>query len=260
MTMSDRPRKLRRLPINRVIPNVLTLLALSAGLSAFRFALEARWEPAVLAIVAAGILDALDGRVARILRGQSRFGAELDSLSDFVCFGVAPGLVLYLWSLNAAGRFGWSLVLLLCMCCALRLARFNTSLDDDVQPAWTSAFFVGIPSPAGAGFVMLPMVMWLHFDADFLRHPTTVGVFIVVGSILLISRVRTFSLKRLRVPHSRVLIVMFGFGLYLAMLVTHPWLTLGVTAIAYVASIPFSVRLYQRLASRSADTDTASPG
>jgi CDP-diacylglycerol---serine O-phosphatidyltransferase len=256
MNMQRRPPKLRRLHINRVIPNVLTLLALAAGLSAFRFALEGRWEHAVLAIVAAGIFDALDGRVARMLRGQSRFGAELDSLSDFVCFSVAPGLVLYLWALQEYGRFGWSLVLLLCMCCALRLARFNTALDDEVKPAWTGSFFTGIPSPAGAGLVMLPMVFWLQLDADFLRQPAFVGVFMVAGAFLMISKVRTFSLKRLRIPQTHVLPVMFGCGVYLAILVTHPWITLGITQIAYLASIPFSARMYRRLARESVEDDT----
>jgi CDP-diacylglycerol--serine O-phosphatidyltransferase len=256
MNIHRRPPRLRRLHINRVVPNVLTLLALAAGLSAFRFALEGRWEHAVLAIVAAGILDALDGRVARMLRGQSRFGAELDSLSDFVCFGVAPGLVLYLWALQEAGRVGWALVLLLCMCCALRLARFNTALDDEVRPVWTGSFFTGIPSPAGAGVVMLPMVFWLQFDIDILRQPAFVGMFMVAGAILLISKVPTFSLKRVRIPQTHVLPVMFGCGVYLAILVTHPWLMLGITQIAYLASIPFSVRMFRRLTRESLEDDT----
>ena len=145
----QRRQRLKGLHINRMIPNVLTLLALAAGLSALRFSLQERWDHAVLAILVAAILDGLDGRIARILKGATRFGAELNSLSDFLCFGVAPAFTLYLWALVDAGRIGWALVLLLCICCALRLARFNTAEDEDERPAWSRNFFVGVPSPGG---------------------------------------------------------------------------------------------------------------
>lgn len=241
-----RERRLRGLHINRMIPNVLTLMALAAGLTALRFALQERWEPAVMAIVVAGILDGLDGRIARILKGASKFGAELDSLSDFLCFGVAPALVLYLWSLRDSGRIGWWLVLLLCMCCALRLARFNTSVEDDSEPAWKRAFFIGVPSPAGAGLTLLPMVMWFQLDAPLFRHPAFVAVFVVATSALLVSRIRTFTFKRVRIKQHWVLPAMVLIGLYLAGLLSNPWLVLMLTEIAYLVSIPISVRQYHR--------------
>jgi CDP-diacylglycerol--serine O-phosphatidyltransferase len=241
-------QRLQSLHINRMIPNALTLLALAAGLTALRFALEARWEPAVLAIVVAGVLDGLDGRIARILKGASKFGAELDSLSDFLCFGVAPAVILYLWSLNAAGRVGWWLVLLLCICCALRLARFNTIAEaepSDHAP-WQRSFFVGMPSPAGAGLALLPMVLWFQLEADVLRSPAFVACFVVATSVLLVCRLRTFTFKRVRIAQRWVLPAMLMIGLYFACLLSNPWLTLALTQLAYLASIPLSVRLYRR--------------
>lgn len=247
---SPRPgERLRSLPINRMIPNVLTLLALAAGLTALRFALNEQWEHAVLAILAAAVLDALDGTIARVLKGASRFGAELDSLSDFLCFGIAPAVTLYLWSLAQGGRFGWWLVLLMCICAALRLARFNAIDGEPSQPATGSverAFFVGLPSPAGAGLALMPLVLWLQTDSSFFRHPMVVGVFVVLTSALMVSRLRTFTFKRIRIAPGWLLAAMLGVGLYLACLLTNPWLTLTVSEIAYVGSIPFSHRLYRR--------------
>jgi len=244
----EAPRqRLKGLHINRMIPNMLTLLALAAGLSALRFALLERWEHAALAIVAAAVLDGLDGRIARILKGATKFGAELDSLSDFVCFGVAPAMVLYLWALSDAGPFGWAVVLVLCMCCALRLARFNTDGDSPNQPAWSRNFFVGVPSPAGAGLVMFPMILWFHLESDFLRQPVVVGFFMLVGAGLLVSRIRTYSFKKIRVAPGWVLPCMLGIGLYLALLVSTPWITLSISLVAYAASIPFSARAYRAL-------------
>lgn len=244
--MRDNRRRLRDLHINRMIPNVLTLLALSAGLSGIRFALQEKWELSVLAIFAAGILDGLDGRIARILKGTSRFGAELDSLSDFLSFGVAPAMILYLWAFEGTSRFGWAVALLFCICCALRLARFNTALDDD-QPTWSRTFFTGMPSPAGAGLVLLPMVVWFEWNADFLRHPLFVALFMLSGAFLLVSRVRTFSFKRVRVPPAWLLPSMLAVGLSLALLLSNPWVALMLAMLAYLGSIPLSVRRYRQL-------------
>lgn len=251
--MEVRSQRLKSLHINRMIPNMLTLLALAAGLSALRFALQERWEHAVLAIAAAAILDALDGRIARILKGATKFGAELDSLSDFLCFGVAPAIMLYLWTLEGAGRFGWSLVLVFCICCALRLARFNTAGSEAATPGWTRNFFVGVASPAGAGMALLPMILWVQFDADFLRHPGFVAVFVLGTSALLVSRIPTFSFKKIGILQSWILPTMAAVGLYLALLVSVPWITLSLTIIAYSASIPFSVRAHRHYGERDAE-------
>lgn len=239
--------RLHALHINRMIPNILTLLALASGLSALRFALQQRWEHAVIAILVAAVLDGLDGRIARMLKGTSQFGAELDSLSDFLCFGVAPSFVLYLWSLVEAGRFGWTLVLIWCIASALRLARFNTDLDDVEAPAWTRNFFTGMPSPAGAGTALLPLVLWLQTDAEFFRSSGVVAVVMVGGAMLLVSRIRTFAFKRVALAQRWVLPAMIVAGLFVASLLSDPWLTLTVTQIAYLATIPLSDRRYRRM-------------
>jgi CDP-diacylglycerol---serine O-phosphatidyltransferase len=253
----NRRQRLKRLHINRMIPNALTLMALSAGLSAIRFALQERWEHAVLAILAAAILDGLDGRIARILKGVSRFGAELDSLSDFLCFGVAPAFVLYMWALADAGRIGWALVLALCICCALRLARFNTDLEQEERPAGTRDYFIGVPSPAGAGLALLPLVLWFQIEADVLRHPVTVGLFMLATSGLLVCRLRTFAFKRLRIAQNRVLPAMLAIGFYLALLLSAPWFTLTLTLVAYLGSIPLSARQYGAERRRAAADEAA---
>ena len=195
-----RRRRLKGLPFNRMIPNILTMLALSAGMTAVRFGLQDQWKPAVIAIVVAAVLDALDGRIARMLKGASKFGAELDSLSDFICFGVAPSIMLYLWSMKEAGRFGWVLVLLFSVCCALRLARFNTALEEPERPAWSYNFFTGVPAPAGAGLVLLPMVLSFLAGDAFFREPAVVGAFLIVVSGLLVSRIRRTPSRRFACP------------------------------------------------------------
>ncbi len=231
---------------NRMIPNILTLLALSAGLTAIRFGLQNRWEYAAMAILVAAILDGLDGRIARILKGASKFGAELDSLSDFVCFGVAPALMLYLWALTDAGRFGWMLAMLFTICCALRLARFNTMIEDEDQPAWTRNYFSGVPSPAGAGLVLLPMIISFQTGDAFVRTPALVGFFLLVVAGLLVSPIPTYSFKKIKVSHSLVLPTMLLVGLVIASLISAPWVTLSIVLFLYLITIPMSVRSYQK--------------
>ena len=238
-----RPRRqrLKGLPFNRMIPNILTLLALCAGLTAIRFGLQAQWHNAMLAIVVAAIFDTLDGRVARLLKGSSKFGAELDSLSDFVCFGVAPSLLLYVWTMKDAGRLGWAVVLLFSICCGLRLARFNTLLDEPDARPWSYRFFTGVPAPAGAGLVLLPMVLSFQFGEEIFGRPQVVGVFLLAVAGLLISRIPTFSLKRFKVANRWVLPTMLMVGLVAASVVSAPWTTMWVLLVLYILSIPFSI-------------------
>src|SRR5262245_10165044 len=173
-------RRLRDQSINRLIPNMFTVLALFAGLTAIRFAGDQRWEPAVIAVVAAGIFDGLDGRIARLLGGATKFGAELDSLSDVISFGVAPAMLLYLWSLHSASTLGWTVAMIFAVCCALRLARFNAKLDEPDPTPWAGQFFTGVPAPAGAGLAMLPMMLSFQFGDSVFRHPAVVGPVLLV--------------------------------------------------------------------------------
>ncbi|AVM74780.1 CDP-diacylglycerol--serine O-phosphatidyltransferase [Magnetospirillum gryphiswaldense] len=259
-----RPPKLPGLSLNKLIPNILTVLALCAGLTSIRFALHGKWEHAVLSIVLAAILDGLDGRVARLLQGTSKFGAELDSLSDFVSFGVAPAMVLYFWTMQGAGGFGWALVLLFAVCCALRLARFNTMLGNADLPPYAYNFFTGIPAPAAAGVVLLPMVASFEFGDSFFARPTVVSVFLLGVAFLMVSTIPTFSFKKVRIPNAWVLPVLLIVGLLAAFLVTEPWLTLVVLGFAYVGLIPVSIRAFRRLKRQAeavvqAETPVAAP-
>ncbi|TXH00123.1 MAG: CDP-diacylglycerol--serine O-phosphatidyltransferase [Nevskiaceae bacterium] len=242
-----RRTRLRDHSINRLIPNMLTLTALCAGLTSIRFALVAKWELAVVAILVAAIFDALDGRIARLLDSTSKFGAELDSLSDFISFGVAPAMILYLWALDQSGRIGWGLVLVFAACTALRLARFNTKLDNTDLPAWTSRFFTGVPAPAGAALVLMPLVGYLEYGPGFFNHPFIVGVTMVGVAGLMVSRLPTFSFKRVKVTQAWVLPAMLSVTIFIALLASETWKTLLFSGLAYLASIPFSYRQYQRL-------------
>ena len=239
--------RLRDQSINRLIPNILTVLALCAGLTSIRFALQDRWDLAVLAIVIAGVLDGLDGRIARLLDGASKFGAELDSLSDFISFGVAPALLLYYWTMYAAGGLGWALSLLYAVSCALRLARFNTKLDNADLPAWTSRFFTGVPAPAGAGLSLLPMLATFQFGPGFFDLPIVAGIVMLAVALLMVSRVPTFSFKRVKVPQHYVVPTLIGVGLFAAFLVSMPWVTLMAAGVVYVVSIPLSYFAYRQL-------------
>ncbi len=244
---NNRKKRFRGLSFNRMIPNMLTLLALSAGLTAIRFALDGKWEHAALAIVAAGILDALDGRIARLLKGASKFGAELDSLSDFVCFGVSPGLVLYLWTMRDAGRLGWVVVMVFAICCGLRLARFNVMLEDHDAPAWKARFFTGIPAPAGGGLALMPLALSFYLGDDFFRQPWVAGIVLLVIAGMMVSTVPTYSFKNLKISRGWILPTMLITGAVIILLINVPWITLTVIGTAYIGSIPFSARDQQAL-------------
>jgi CDP-diacylglycerol--serine O-phosphatidyltransferase len=254
-----RRERLKGLSINRMIPNILTLLALCAGMTAVRFGLQENWKAAVVAIVVAGVFDGLDGRVARLLKGSSKFGAELDSLSDFLCFGVAPAVVLYLWTMQSVGTFGWVLALLYAVCCALRLARFNTALEEPSLPPWAYNFFSGVPSPAGAGLAIFPMILSFEWGDQPFRRPEVVGVVMVVVAALMVSRMPTFSFKKFKVPSVWILPTMLIVGLIAASLVGAPWATMSALLFLYILSFPFGVLSYRKLARLAAEVQGLAP-
>ena len=241
-----RPRMRRRLSgfsVNRMVPNVLTLLALCAGMTAIRFAVSGDFEAACYAILAAGIFDGLDGRMARLLKATSRFGAELDSLSDFVSFGVAPAAVLYLWTMSQLHSIGWAIVLFFAVCCALRLARFNTQLGAE-PPPYAAAFFTGAPAPAGAGLLLLPMFVSFEWGDWIPRSPYLNAVWISAVALLMVSTVPTMSLKRIRIPPHLVVPSLLGVGVMAGFFMTAPWPTLTFVGALYIGSIPLTIRAY----------------
>ena len=249
----SRKEKRKSQSFNRMIPNILTMLALCAGLTSLRFGVEGKWEAAVASIIVAGVLDALDGRIARLIRGTSKFGAELDSLSDFLAFGVAPAVLLFLWTMKEAGPIGWVLVLLFAVCCALRLARFNTDMDSQNLPVWTKSFFTGVPAPAGGGLALLPIIISFQVENELIRNPQLVGILIVVISALMVSKIPTYSFKQVRVPHKYVLLTMLFVGLIAAFAVGAPWLTITILLIAYIISLPLGYRSFKRLQKEQGD-------
>ncbi|CAO3413766.1 CDP-alcohol phosphatidyltransferase family protein [Azospirillum endophyticum] len=239
--------RLKGLSINHLLPNVLTVLALCSGLTAIRFAMQERWEPAVIAIVIAAILDALDGRIARLLNGQSKFGAELDSLSDAISFGVAPAFMMYLWGLNGAGSLGWIAAMAYAVCCALRLARFNSRLGVVDLPPWAYNYFTGVPAPAGAGLVLLPMILGFETGPAYPGHPAVIVPWTLLIGGLMVSTLPTFSFKGARVPAHWVVPALAGVGLLAAMMVSQPWWTLSIVGIVYMVSLPFSIAQFRKL-------------
>ncbi|PWR19714.1 CDP-alcohol phosphatidyltransferase family protein [Zavarzinia compransoris] len=247
-----REARLNRLPVRSLLPNILTTLALCAGLTSIRFALDDKFELAVAAIMIAGFLDGIDGRVARLLKGTSRFGAELDSLSDFLSFGVAPVVVLYLWTLQELSGLGWIAVLSHAVCCALRLARFNVAIDDPDKPAWTSAFFTGVPSPAGAALVLLPIIGTFATGLEVFRSPWFVAGVAVTVAFLMVSRLPTLSFKKIRVHRDWVLPTLVFVGIGTALALSYPWQVLCLVIIAYAATIPFGPIAWRKALNKAA--------
>ena len=254
----ERPRLGGR-SVSALIPNALTICALCAGLTAVRFALLDRWEHAVAAIMVAAILDGLDGRMARLLNATSKFGAELDSLSDFVSFGAAPALMVFLWSADGAGGIGWAAALFYAVCCALRLARFNTMLSDPSPPAWARYYFTGVPAPAGAFLVLMPLMVEFAFGGGVLSDPWACTATLVLVGALMVSRIPTFAMKQMRIPRALTVPALVLVALLVGALATAPWATLVATGACYLASMPVSV-LRQRKAARAAAADPAPPG
>ncbi|MFS0771287.1 phosphatidylcholine/phosphatidylserine synthase [Sphingomonas sp. 1P08PE] len=237
----------RGLPLRAIAPNAVTALALCSGLSGVRFAIAGQWEQAAAMIMVAGVLDGIDGRIARLLRGESRFGAELDSLSDAISFGVAPALIMYLWSLAALPRIGWMCSLLLAVFCALRLARFNAKIDETEQPHKSAGFLTGVPAPAGAGLALLPLFFWLWTDEPLFTNPYIVAPWVAFVAVLMVSSVATFSWSSLRLRRSIRFEALAGVVLLGAALTTAPWHTLSIIAVLYLATLPFSIASYGRV-------------
>jgi CDP-diacylglycerol--serine O-phosphatidyltransferase len=239
---------------NRMIPNIMTMLGLCAGLESMRYSLDGRFGAAAVAIGIAAAIDGLDGRLARLLKATSRFGAEFDSLADFLCFGVAPPFALYLWSLHRAGGFGFMPCVMFSVCMALRLARFNASLDSAPGPAYAYNFFTGVPAPAGAGVVLLPLFVGLEAQAtgiDWLlavaQFPLVCAAMLIGTALLLVSTLPVWSFKNFKVPAEYVLPVLLGTGAAAALIVADPWTALAMAGLAYLGMLPFSVRSFRRL-------------
>lgn len=242
--------RIREIPVRLLLPNIITVLAICAGLSGIRLAFEQRFETAVVMVLVAAFLDGIDGRVARALKATSRFGAQMDSLADIVNFGVAPALVIYAYLLDTAGSLGWIAALLFVIACGLRLARFNVLDEDKAQhPAWESEYFVGVPAPAGAGLVLLPVYLVFTGVATLGSiYGYAAAAFTVLVALLLVSRLPVWSGKTFgsRVRRENALPVILAAMFYVLVLFAYPWQTLSASAIAYLLFLPLSVRAYSR--------------
>lgn len=238
--------------IQKLVPNMITITALCAGMTAINFAIAGRWEAAVIAIVVAAFMDAFDGAAARILKASSRLGAELDSFSDLVCFGIAPAIVTYLWVTEDLGRWGWMAALVYALAAALRLARFNITKDEVTDPTDPmTKYFTGIPSPISAGLAILPMILSFqspHIKDAITQNPWMVAIWIVLLAGLMVSRLPTLSSKQIRVPHKMMIPALALFGLFATALINNPWPTLTLMGIVYILLMPYGVRHYQRTA------------
>ena len=244
------PRRIRGgrgLQLRAVLPNAITAAALCSGLTGIRFAISAEWSLAILAVIIAGLLDGVDGRIARLLNAQSRFGAELDSLADSLSFGMAPALITYLWSLQEVSRLGWFAALAFAICCALRLARFNAQIDVDEQPHKSAGFLTGVPAPVGAGLAFLPFYLWMATGEALFREPLLVGLWLAFVAFLMISNLATMSWKSIRPRRNiRLEVIAFG-GILFAALLLEPWWALVTISVAYLLLMPLAVIRYERI-------------
>ncbi|PZU08830.1 CDP-diacylglycerol--serine O-phosphatidyltransferase [Sphingomonas sp.] len=263
-----RARLMRRgLPLRAIPPNATTALALCFGLTGVRFAISGEWEKAVAVIIVAGVLDGLDGRIARLLKGESRFGAELDSLSDVIAFGVSPAIILYLWSLSYVPKYGWVIALMHAVCCALRLARFNAQIDSEAQPRREAGFLTGIPAPAGAAMALLPLMLWLTTGDMLFQRTYLVAPWTILVALLMISQLPTYSMGSFRLRQEWRVPALLLIGLLGTSIVTAPWGTLSALIAVYALAIPFATRSYRLVKARrargpaapSASTDPVEP-
>jgi CDP-diacylglycerol--serine O-phosphatidyltransferase len=243
-------RLARSLSLRALVPNSITAAALCAGLTGIRFAIAGDFEKSVQAVILAGVLDGIDGRAARMLKAQSRFGAELDSLADSISFGVAPALIVYLWSLRELPSFGWIASLGFAICCVLRLARFNARLDTLEQPHKQAGFLTGVPAPLGAGLAFLPIYFWLATGISEFANPLAVSIWMLLIAFLMISNLPTLSWSRVRPPRQLRLGLLALIGILMAALLTEPWMTLVGITLVYILLLPYGVARYYRIRRR----------
>ena len=248
MSLSEEARREQRLArslsLRALVPNSITAAALCSGLTGIRFAISGDFEKAVSAVILAGVLDGIDGRAARMLKAQSRFGAELDSLADSISFGVAPALIVYLWSLRELPSFGWIAALGFAICCVLRLARFNARLDTLEQPYKQAGFLTGVPAPVGAGMAFLPLYLWIATGRTEFANPLGVGIWMLLTAFLMISNLPTLSWSRVRPPIYLRIGLLALIGLLMAALLTEPWMTLVGVTLVYIALLPYGLARY----------------
>ena len=235
-----------------ILPNMLTLIGVCIGLTSIRFALDGRFEFAVVAIILAAVIDGLDGRIARLIKGTSKVGKELDSLTDMISFGVAPAFIMYFWKLNTLGRFGWLVCLIFVICVALRLARFN--VNSSQEPSWKDNFFEGVPSPAGGILVLTPLIFSMtNFEFISINYEIVVPFFFIVTSLLLISKFPSYSFKKIVIQRKTTIFLLFGIVLFFGLLLIYPFNLIAISAIVYLAILPVSYFHYQKLKKQNDD-------
>ena len=232
--------------VRMILPNMLTLIGVCIGLSSIKFALDEKFKLAIVAIIFAALIDGLDGRIARLIKGTSKVGKELDSLTDVISFGVAPSFVMYFWLLNNLGKFGWLLCLIYVVCVTLRLARFNVNSNE--EPSWRDNFFEGVPSPAGGILVLMPLIFSLsEFDFFIISYNILVPVFFISVSFLLISKFPTYSLKKIIIPRSMTVFLLFGIVLFFGLLLIYPFKVIFLSGFIYLSLIPISFLHYRKI-------------
>jgi len=235
-----------------ILPNMLTLIGVCIGLTSIRFALDGRFEFAIVAIILAAIIDGLDGRIARLIKGTSKVGKELDSLTDMISFGVAPAFIMYFWKLNTLGRFGWLVCLIYVICVALRLARFN--VNSGQEPSWRDNFFEGVPSPAGGILVLTPLIFSMtNFEFIPINYTIVVPIFFIVTSLLLISKFPSYSFKKIVIQRKTTIFLLFGIVLFFGLLLIYPFNVIAISAIVYLFMLPISFFHYQKLKKQNED-------
>ena len=235
-----------------ILPNMLTLIGVCIGLTSIRFALDGRYEFAVIAVIFAAVIDGLDGRIARLIKGTSKVGKELDSLTDMISFGVAPAFIMYFWKLNTLGRFGWLVCLIYVICVALRLARFN--VNSNQNPSWKDNFFEGVPSPAGGILVLTPLIISMtNFDYFKLNYEIIVPIFFITTSLLLISKFPSYSFKKIVIQRKTTIFLLFGIVLFFGLLLIYPFNVISISALIYLFMLPISFFHYQKLKKKNDD-------